>query len=1561
MTRFEWRWLSLAAMMVVACAGLNASGAAAASCPNESFRIGASAQLPDCRAYEMVTPANSNGRVFFGMPDPFAAGDLFPTELATASGGSFAFSTYASPLLGIAGANGLNSERDGYEAVRTSSGWQIARHITPSGAESVEPEPGGVSSDHGYLFVHAGPLHNEGAPYYGSLYMNGDADYLGKPGGAFEPTGVGAIGSKEIIEQYAEGQYISPGGEHVVFTTGKQSPQSNWCAIALSQSRPCPVRQLEADAPPNGTAAVYDRAADGPTQVVSLLPGDVTPAAGEDAFYQGASKDGTVIAFKINGTLFVRVDDAATEEIAEAEATFGGLSDDGRYLFYVIGGNIHRFDTETEADVEVNSSGDAKMVNVSADGSHVYFISEQQLDGSRGTAGQPNLYAWNGVVPKYVVTLAAGDVPSLGNWTAAVSSNYGAGGDSPGRNWSRATPDGGVLVFASKAQLASYDSAGHREIYRYEEGGEELACVSCDPEGSVATADARFQDQNVARPVDVIHNLSNDGRRVFFETSEALVEGDEDGVNDIYEWQQPVGGGEAELSLISSGKSAAYAELEGRQDPNVLMGITPDGSDVFFRAQDALLPGAGAGGTQAIYDARVGGGFPQPPAPGVCVEEACRPPLTPPPLLGTAASSSLRGAGNVRPAKRRMKLHRCRRWARRHKRCTRKRPIGSAGKLVASETRADGGKWEGVELSRLATKPDRGTSATPLRNGMGSTLGTSSGGFEKYCIESASAAASTSLAAHHPDFTTTIDWCPEHSAFGPQTENVVVELPPGLLGNPNLTPRCSTGEFVSEECPADSQIGISRLKLKEIPAVNTFPVYNLAPPHPESEIARFGLGITYFPTFIDISVRSASDYGVAATIHSAPAAYPIEVAETVFWGNPAGSGHDTERFPPGPSGLPPIAFMTNPSACQSQEVRVNATSYQFPGQLFSAAAPMDPTTSCEGLPFEPSFEAHPTSRVAGAPTGLKTALTLPQQSSEDVEGPATATMREAKVTLPEGMAISSSGADGLAACSDEEVHFHQELDAQCPDASKLGTATIASPALPRPLQGTLYQRTPQGKGHLFGLWLVSDDLGLHVKIPGEIEPDPNTGQLTAVFSGLPQVPVEEIDFDIWGGPRAPLKNPDSCGTYSTAFSFAPHSNDPPVTGQTQMTIDEGCGTPGFSPRLRGGATKPVAGAFSPFLLDLSREDGEQNLAGFEVTLPKGELAKLKGVQLCPEAQAATGGCPAASRVGSLVTAAGPGPDPLWLPQPGKAQPAVYLAGPYKGAPYSIVAVVPAQAGPFDLGNVVARSALAVDPETAQVTVRTDPLPQFVEGVPVIYRRLHALIDRPEFSLNPTNCSEQQITSSVSSTAGTIAHPADRFQVDRCKALGFKPELSLRLKGGTERGDYPALKATFKARKGDANLSEVAVTLPHTEFLAQEHIVTICTRVRFAAHDCPKGSVYGRAKAWTPLLDQPLEGPVYLRSNPAHELPDLVMDLRGQIEVVVPARIDSVNQGIRARFEAVPDAPISKVVLRMRGGKKSLLVNSADLCARKHRAVAEMRAENGRRASLRRVLQVKCRK
>ena len=749
----------------------------------------------------------------------------------------------------------------------------------------------------------------------------------------------------------------------------------------------------------------------------------------------------------------------------------------------------------------------------------------------------------------------------------------------------------------------------------------------------------------------------------------------------------------------------------------------------------------------------------------------------------------------------------------------------------------------------------------------------------------------------------------------------------------------------------------------------TEPVFNLEPK--AGTAARFGFIAAFYPILIDITVRSASDYGVTATVNDSSGQAALISAATTIWGVPASPIHDTERLttfeaiacgspcfaPEGkrPSGLLPKPLLSNPSACQAQKVDFSATTYQLPGAVFTTSAPLPPVTDCGDLPFDPTLTFEPTSHQAGAPTGLSTVLTIPE--SDDVGLPASSAMRAAKVTLPEGMTINSAAANGLEACSPGQVGLGQEVDSNCPDASKLGTARFFSAALPEAVQGSIYQRTPE-PGHLFQIWLVTDDFGLHLKLPGEIHADPVTGQLTAEFKETPQLPVERVELDFKGGPNAPLRNPP-CGTYSAAVEFTPWSGAPSVSGKTQpIHIDQGCGSPTFAPKLEAGLANPVAGSFSPLIFNLIRADGEENVGGFELTLPKGALAKLKGVPLCPDAATTNGSCSEGSKIGSVAVSTGSGPQPLWIPQPGKAPTAIYLAGPYKDAPYSVVTKVPAQAGPFDLGTVAVRSGLYVNPNTAQAMVKTDPLPQILEGVPVLYRTIHAEIDRKNFSLAPTNCKEMSVDATVTSARGAVAQANDRFQVGECAALKFGPSLKLQLKGSTKRAGYPALTATLQTHKNEANIRKVSVALPHSEFLAQEHIDTICTRVQFSENTCPKGSVYGKARAVTPLLDKPLEGPVYLRSS-SNPLPDLVVALRGQIEINLVGRIDSLRGGIRTTFSGVPDAPVKKFVLRMKGGRKSLLVNSRDICATTNRATVKMDGQNGRFHDSRPLLRGRC--
>jgi len=1571
--------------------GILTRGAMAAGCPNESLRTGPAANLPDCRAYELVSPADANGRWFQSLWDSgFGnSSNLFPTEVISRSGNSFAFTTTNAPL---GEENGSTGTLDVYQEVRTGEGWKLARHITPDGPEAALPLPGGISADHLYTFTFVEPPFN-GNPS-GTLAANGGGDYFGAPDGSFELTGIGSVGGLAVSEPLAQGRYISEGGDHVIFSTGRLKSGSLNCfeAVSLGGAAKCPVRRLADDAPPAGTGAVYDRSADGPTKVVSLLPGptDPTPGVGEDAAYQGASKDGATVAFKIGGKMYVRVPDAEdghTLEVAEGDPVYAGLSATGRYLFYVAGGesgDVHRFDTEDGSDEQVNSTGDGQVVNVSAGGSHVYFISASQI-GGQGSAGAPNLYAWSGGTPKLVATVAASDLvstsgpegsyPNLTNWTDwAVTPSRSNSEVGPGGASSRTTPDGNFLVFESKAKLTAYENAGHTEVYRWDDVADLLVCVSCNPLAEPAVEDAQLQNLELARPVVVLHNLSDDGSRVFFETTEALTAGDLDnGVNDVYEWQEGAGG--ARVDLISSGHSVKFSTLHQQPrlqpSPNVIFAITPDASDVVFLSQDELVPGAGVGGAPALYDARVNGGFPVPSPPAPCIDEGCKPgPGGASPAFGSPLSEVAPSRGNVKPSSKKHRRRHCRqRKHRQHKHCPKKK---KAQARRASVTMGLVGTKELAQQPAAVTPSAEVDAVAPVDqpNAAAGPSAAAAGEFDGFGILAASASISSTAAGAHPDFTTYFSLPrvtgksgnPEADA---RTEEVSVSLPPGLLGNPNAIPRCKTGELLAfANCPTGSQVGTSRVLVGGLGEV-TEPVYNLEPVHPEREVARLGLFAGYVPVFIDVKVRTASDYGVTATIHRSPGQAPLIEAKTTLWGSPSDPVHDPQRlnakeaincYATGTaceaeggkrSVAPASAFMTNPSACQGGSVGFAVKSYQLPGQTFSAAAALPAITDCQGLPFEPSFSAEPTSRVPGAPTGLKTRLVLPQHLGPDERS--TATLREARVTLPAGMQIAAGAANWIGTCSEDQVGFHEEVDAACPDNSKLGTATIVSPALSVPIEGAIYQRTP-APGRQFGLWLTADALGLHVKLPGELEPDRTTGRLTAVFRDLPQVPVEEIDFEIWGGPRAPLQNPDSCGVFTTDFTFGPHSSDLVRSGQSQMEINEGCGQ-SFAPSLRAGVADPVAGKFSPFVFDLSRGDGQQALRGFELNLPEGELAKLAGVPLCPDAAAGSGRCPADSRIGYLQATTGPGPDPLTIPQPGRPSPQIYLAGPYEGAPFSVVSEVPAQAGPFDLGVLAVRSGLKVDPETARVTVDADPLPQFFEAVGIAYRHLHAVIDRPGFSLNPTDCSQMAVTSDVTSTQGTVAHPAARFQVDGCKALKFGPRLSLKLRGGTERADYPALTAILRARRGDANISFASVALPRSEFLAQEHIGTICTRVQFAAGNCPKRSIYGKAKAWTPLLDKPLEGPVYLRSS-NNPLPDMVVALRGQLAIDLVGRIDSKNGGIRTTFETVPDAPVRKFVLRMKGGGKGLLVNSTDICRGSHRANVVMRGQNGRALSLR---------
>jgi hypothetical protein len=810
---------------------------------------------------------------------------------------------------------------------------------------------------------------------------------------------------------------------------------------------------------------------------------------------------------------------------------------------------------------------------------------------------------------------------------------------------------------------------------------------------------------------------------------------------------------------------------------------------------------------------------------------------------------------------------------------------------------------------------------------------------------------------------------------------VDLDLPTGMVGNPTPFPVCTMEQLAgaaygnNQVCPVESQIGKARI-LYGSAGDNEVGIFNLE--HGPDVPALFGFNLLGNVQTIVPRVR-ANDYGISAGSFDIAQTLAVRAAKLTFWGFPASPVHDAERqgpaFPfifgiPFSSQAPKVPFFTNPTACPDAASTFTARgdSRENPGIFEERTLTTDEEGNpfvwegCEVLTFEPTLTPVPGTHRAHSPTGLDVNLELPANDGSP-DGFSASAVKKTAIVFPQGMTVSPSAVAGLEACSEAQVGLGNNNPPQCPSGSKLGNVTIETQLLKDPLQGevTLARQNENPFHSTYAIYLLVKGPGFYLKLPGEMNLDKQTGQLRVIFDNLPQLPFENVHLDFRGGPTAPLVTPNTCGDYSIKTEVFPWARpNEPVVASVPMPINESCAGGGqFNPRLQAGVENPVAGAKSPLVIRVTRQDGEQNLSKIEVTLPKGEIANLKGLAVCGDADAASGSCPAGSQVGIATTALGTGAFPLFVPQSGKEPTALYLAGPYKGAPYSLVTKVPAQAGPFDFGDIVVRTAIDLNPVTAQVIAKSDPLPQILEGVPIAYRDVRIEVKKPDFSVNPTSCEQRYVTTTITSIDGTEAHPSVPTKVGDCGALNFGPKLKFKLKGGTHRGDFQQLTATLTTGKKEANMSKVQVTLPHSEFLEQGHIGTVCTRVQFAADACPPDSVYGYAKAVTPLLDNPLEGPVYLRSS-NHPLPDLVADLKGQFDIELSGRIDSANGGIRNTFETVPDAPVTKFVLKMKGGKKSLLVNSRNLCKGKPaRASVHMEGQNGKLHNERPVVQNGC--
>ena len=839
-------------------------------------------------------------------------------------------------------------------------------------------------------------------------------------------------------------------------------------------------------------------------------------------------------------------------------------------------------------------------------------------------------------------------------------------------------------------------------------------------------------------------------------------------------------------------------------------------------------------------------------------------------------------------------------------------------------------------------------------------------------------------------------------------KDATAHLPAGFIGDPHATPQCTIADFSADHCPVDSQVGIVSVN----PSAGNFlsMLYNLVPPPDEAGLLGFKVFLFNTPQFTVLSSRTGSDYGLDATATSIyHGNFPLISLQEDLWGVPADPKHDPLRLevannrgfswygdtlcdgngtpsttdpstivmpcgtklPPVPSNSPLTPFLQNPTNCDSPlSSTLEVLSYD--GGSDRAQSQWPQPTGCDQLSFNPSLFAQPTTTETDTPSGIDVDLNVPQEQSPTIPSPTE--LRGATVTLPAGLSINPNAADGKTSCTDAEARFGTEEEAQCPEFSKVGSLEIDSSALPAPLPGFVYLGQPL-PGIRYRIFLVADGFATHIKLPGTVTPDPQTGQLVITFSNLPQSPLTAFDMHFFGSERGLLATPTRCGTYPVTTTFVPWDSSLGTQTSTQFfTLGSGPGNtdcPGasrpFNPSLYSGVTDNTAGAHTHFLLDLKRGDGDQNLAALSATTPPGFTATLAGVPYCPEsairsasnpdysglAEDASPSCPPASQVGTASTGVGAGNHPLYVL--GR----VYLAGPYKGAPLSLVVITPAVSGPYDLGNVVVRVALHVDRADAHITATSDTLPAILDGIPLRIRRILLELNRPGFALNPTNCDPFSVNVMATGDEGAQANLASPFQVANCTDLPFGPKLSLRLSGSTKRTGNPSLRSVLTARAGEAGISRAVVTLPPSELLDNAHINSPCTKAQFASSGCPQESVIGFARADTPLLKDPLEGPVYLMSGFNHRLPDVVADLKGQIEILLDGRIDTVKGGLRTSFETVPDAPVSRFTLTLDGGSKGLLQNSVPLCSHTLRGKVSIGGQNGIATKSTPMLQTPC--
>jgi hypothetical protein len=819
------------------------------------------------------------------------------------------------------------------------------------------------------------------------------------------------------------------------------------------------------------------------------------------------------------------------------------------------------------------------------------------------------------------------------------------------------------------------------------------------------------------------------------------------------------------------------------------------------------------------------------------------------------------------------------------------------------------------------------------------------------------------------------------------------DVPPGLVGNPTPFPQCPDPQFGNDpnfinECPTNTQVGVAVVTIDEpeIFGVVTVPVplFNLVPAR--GEPARFGFEALGFPVVLDTSIRTGGDYGVTVTVRNITETAIFLASQVTFWGTPGDPRHNGARgwaclgigrfllpnctAPEDTVGAP---LLTMPSYC-GDPVTEPLQSSITPDSWADPAAGIAPTVyrwhdgsgtplaldGCNRLGFEPSISVAPDGQNASTPTGLTVGLHVPQEEILTPKGLAQANVRDTTVTLPAGVQLSPASADGLLACSLEEISLATAGSPTCPEASKVGTVEVKTPLLPEPLEGAAYLAAQNANpfGSLIALYIVAEDpvAGVVVKFAGKVVPDPVTGQLVSTFENTPQLPFSDLKLHFFGSARAPLTTPPLCGSYTTRASIAPWSGGAPAEPSSTFQITSGpngapCANPRpFSPGFQAGSTNLQAGAFTPFTLTMSRPDADQTLAGLSIRMPAGLSGDLSNAQLCPEPKASTGACPAGSLIGHTVVSAGLGNTPFTV-EGGQ----VFITGPYKGAPFGLSILNPAKAGPFDLGYVVVRAKIEVDPTTTALHIVSDPLPTIIDGIPLQIQHVNVTVDRPQFTFNPTNCSPMRITGTMTSTEGASSSVATPFQVTNCATLAFKPGFAVSTSGKPSRanGESLTVKLTYPSAPAgsQANIAKVKVELPKRLPSRLTTLQKACPEATFDANpeSCPPASRVGEAVASTPILAGGLSGPAYFVSHGGAKFPELIVVLKGENGVTVDLHGETFisKKGITSStFATVPDVPVGSFELKLPQGPYSALAANGDLCKGKLTMPTEFVAQNG---------------